>query len=94
MMSRAAALTTTLSSKGQMVVPKALRDRQRWAVGAKLTLEEVPGGVLVKLVETQGKYTVDDLIGIADYSGPPLSDEEIERRIVESDAEEVRAGQW
>jgi AbrB family looped-hinge helix DNA binding protein len=94
MMSNKAALMTTLSSKGQMVLPKALRDRQRWAPGAKLTLEEVPGGVLVKLIEAEQKYTVDDLIGIARYTGPPLSDEEIERRIDESFAEEFRAGKW
>jgi AbrB family looped-hinge helix DNA binding protein len=77
----AAAATTTLSSKGQIVLPKALRDRKQWKPGALLTLEDVPGGVLVKLVEAKKKYTVDDLVGIAQYAGPPLSDEEIERRI-------------
>jgi AbrB family looped-hinge helix DNA binding protein len=89
-----ATVTTTLSSKGQMVLPKALRDLKQWKPGAQLLLEDVPGGVMVKLVEAKKKYTVDDLIGILKYDGPPLSQEEIDRRIDESIAEEVREGRW
>jgi AbrB family looped-hinge helix DNA binding protein len=89
-----ATVTTTLSSKGQMVLPKALRDRKQWKPGAQLLLEDVPGGVMVKLVEAKKKYTVDDLIGILKYDGSPLSQEEIDRRIDESIAEEVREGRW
>jgi AbrB family looped-hinge helix DNA binding protein len=89
-----ATVTTTLSSKGQMVLPKALRDLKQWKPGAQLLLEDVPGGVMVKLVETKKKYTVDDLVGILKYDGPPLSQEEIDSRIDESLAEEVRQGRW
>jgi AbrB family looped-hinge helix DNA binding protein len=89
-----AAITTTLSSKGQMVLPKALRDQKQWKPGAKLTLEDVPGGVLVKLVEARKKYTVDDVFGMLKYDGPKLTEAEIERRIDESVAEEVREGRW
>ena len=89
-----ATITTTLSSKGQMVLPKALRDLKQWKPGAQLLLEDVPGGVMVKLVETKKKYTVDDLVGILKYDGPPLSQEEIDSRIDESLAEEVRQGRW
>ena len=85
---------TTLSSKGQLVLPKALRDRKQWKPGAQLSLEDVPGGVMVKLVEDKKEYTVDDLIGILKYDGPPLSHEEMDRRIDESLAEEVRQGKW
>jgi AbrB family looped-hinge helix DNA binding protein len=85
---------TTLSSKGQLVLPKALRDRKQWNPGTKLILEDVPEGVMIKRVETKKKYTVDDLVGILKYDGPPLSEEEIERRIDESLAEEVRQGKW
>ncbi len=89
-----ATVTTTLSSKGQMVLPKALRDLKQWKPGAQLMLEDVPGGVMVKLVETKKKYTVDDLVGILKYDGPPLSQEEVDRRIDDSIAEEVRQGRW
>ena len=53
-----ATVTTTLSSKGQMVLPKALRDLKQWKPGAQLLLEDVPGGVMVKLVETKKKAIV------------------------------------
>lgn len=89
-----AAVTTTLSSKGQMVLPKGLRDRKQWKPGSKLVLEDVPEGVLVRLVPAKRKYTVDDVYGMLRYDGPPLSEAEIERRIDESYAEEVRAGKW
>jgi AbrB family looped-hinge helix DNA binding protein len=93
-MAATAKVTTTLSSKGQMVLPKAMRDLKQWKPGAQLLLEDVPGGVMVRLVETKKKYTVDDLIGILKYDGPPLSQKEIDRRIDESIAEEVCQGRW
>jgi AbrB family looped-hinge helix DNA binding protein len=93
-MASVAARTTTLSSKGQMVLPKALRDQKQWKPGAKLTLEDVPGGVLVKLVEARKKYTVDDVVGMLQYNGPKLSQKEMDRRIDESLAQEVREGRW
>jgi bifunctional DNA-binding transcriptional regulator/antitoxin component of YhaV-PrlF toxin-antitoxin module len=77
-----------------MVLPKALRDRKQWKAGAMLLLEDVPGGVLVKLVESRKKYTVDDIYGLLHNDGPPLTEAEIERRIDESISEELRAGKW
>ena len=85
---------TTLSSKGQLVLPKTLRDRKQWKAGSKLTLEDVPDGVMVRLVPTKRKRSVDEVYGMLRYEGPPLSETEIERRIDESLAEEVRAGKW
>lgn len=85
---------TTLSSKGQLVLPKALRDRKRWKPGSKFTLEDVPDGVMVRLVPPKRKRTVDEVYGMLRYEGPLLSEAEIERRIDESLAEEVLAGKW
>ena len=93
-MSVTAALKTTLSSKGQMVLPKALRDLNQWEPGTQLLLKKVPGGVLVTRAAIKKKYTVDDLVGILKYDGPTLSQEEIDRRIDESLAKEVREGRW
>ncbi len=87
-------MTTIVSSKGQMVLPKALRDRKHWAPGTKLALEEVPGGVFVRLVEAKRQYTVDDIVGCLQFDGPHLTQKEIDRRIDESLAEDVRDGRW
>ncbi|MEO6407384.1 MAG: AbrB/MazE/SpoVT family DNA-binding domain-containing protein [Burkholderiaceae bacterium] len=40
--------TTTLSSRGQIVIPKALRESRRWAEGTTFIVETVPEGILLK----------------------------------------------
>jgi AbrB family looped-hinge helix DNA binding protein len=71
---------TVVSSRGQVVLPKAIRDKRRWKAGTKLTIEERPEGVLLKPVE-QKKLSVADLRGIAKYKGPPHSIEEMNAAI-------------
>jgi AbrB family looped-hinge helix DNA binding protein len=41
-------LTTTVSSKGQVILPKAIRDRRNWQAGTCLVVEDTPDGVLLK----------------------------------------------
>jgi len=40
--------TTVLSTKGQVILPKAVRDEKNWAPGAKLVVETTPEGVLLR----------------------------------------------
>jgi AbrB family looped-hinge helix DNA binding protein len=40
-----------LSSKGQIVLPKYLRDKQGWKAGAEIDIQEVPGGVLLRFFD-------------------------------------------
>ncbi len=73
--------TTTMSSKGQVVLPKEVRDRLGWKAG--LTFEVVEAGrsvVLRPIPEVQPK-TVDEVYGCLAYSGPPKSLEEMEEGI-------------
>jgi len=39
-----------ISTRGRVVVPKAIRDKRRWKAGMRLTVEERPDGVLLKPV--------------------------------------------
>lgn len=79
---------TTISSRGQIVLPKAIRDKRRWKAGVRLVVEERPEGVLLKPVEKKKKLTVADLRGILKYDGPgrsveemnAVTDEEVRRR--------------
>jgi AbrB family looped-hinge helix DNA binding protein len=82
-MNESAMLSTTLSSKGQVVIPKELRDAQRWQAGMSLTVEAVPNGLLIRAAKPRPfpPTTVDDVMGIARYHGPRLSDDEIEKRL-------------
>ena len=40
--------TTLLSSKGQVIIPKALREARRWGPGTRLEVQDTPEGVLLK----------------------------------------------
>ncbi|WP_256361164.1 AbrB/MazE/SpoVT family DNA-binding domain-containing protein [Methylomonas koyamae] len=43
--------TITLSSKGQVVIPKEIRDELHWEAGTELTLIANASGVTLKAVE-------------------------------------------
>ena len=72
---------TIVSTKGQVVLPKAIRDRRRWAAGTQLAIEDRPDGVLLKPVKEQKRHTLDDLAGIVKYKGPPRSVDEMNAAI-------------
>ena len=50
-MSRAKTSTTVVSTKGQVILPKSIRDEKQWAPGARLTVESTADGVLLRQVE-------------------------------------------
>lgn len=47
-MAGAEKLTTTVSTKGQVILPSAIRQRREWRAGTRLTVEDTPAGVLLK----------------------------------------------
>jgi len=64
---------TRLSSKGQLVLPKVLRERHGWKAGTEIEVEEVQGGVLLHLAPQAGTASPDDLLGCTGYRGPRRS---------------------
>lgn len=44
-------LKTTVSTKGQVILPKAVRDRRHWDAGTELVVEDTPDGVLLRAAE-------------------------------------------
>lgn len=77
-----AALSTTVSTKGQVILPKAVRDRRRWSAGTKLEVEERPEGVLLKSARFFPETTVDQVAGSAGYKGPPLTLEQMDAGVM------------
>ena len=63
-------MRTTLSSKGQIVLPKELRDRRGLRAGAELEIEEVPEGMLLRLVGGVSAGALGELLGCTGYRGP------------------------
>jgi AbrB family looped-hinge helix DNA binding protein len=76
-------MQTKVSTKGQVVLPKAIREKRRWKAGTRLTVEDRPDGVLLKLIEKKKKLTIDDWAGIIKYKGPARTVEEMNAAIDE-----------
>jgi AbrB family looped-hinge helix DNA binding protein len=73
---------TTLSSKGQLVIPKALRDQANWSVGDQLQVVYANDEIRLRRIEPLSKVTsLDAVAGRLHRPGQTsLSDEEIKSR--------------
>lgn len=73
--------TTRLSSKGQLVLPKAIREAGDWTEGTEFVVERVPEGVLLRPVRPLPATRLEDVIGCAGYRGPARSMADMTRAI-------------
>ena len=74
--------TTTLSTKGQVILPAELRRRRGWAAGMRLAVVETPEGVLLKPEPVYPPTRLEDVAGVLYREGPPISIEEMDAAIV------------
>ena len=75
-------LTTTVSTKGQVVIPKAMRDALRWPDGMTLVVEQNARGIMLSPAKQHFPLTSrDEVRGCMGYKGSALSLEEIDRRM-------------
>lgn len=81
-MSNTAKLTTSVSTKGQVILPKAIRSRRNWNAGTKLIVEDTPQGVLLKAAPLFKPTTMDEVFGCAKYDGAAKTIEEMDAGIV------------
>ncbi len=72
--------TTKLSSKGQVVLPKAVRDALNWPAGADLIVEQKEDCVVLRRKQSYPSTTIDEVSGMfkVDF---PITDEMIEQGI-------------
>ncbi len=73
--------TTRLSSKGQLVLPKAIRDAGNWVEGTEFIVERVTHGVLLRPVRRLPVTRLEDVIGSAGFQGAARSVSDMERAI-------------
>ena len=84
---------TRVTSKGQVVIPKPLRDQLRWVSGTHLAVEIMDDRALrLALLETEDP--IDILYGcLKDFPGDPLADLEAEHQAeIEADERWQRRG--
>lgn len=63
--------TSLLSTKGQVVIPHAIRQRHHWRPGQKLAIEEIADGVVLRAQPV--RPDLRRLVGIVGYRGPAKS---------------------
>ena len=79
---------TTVSTKGQVIIPKTIRDIYKLEPGTELYVIQSKDGILLKPKKTLPTYTVDDLAGFMSYNGPPKTLEDMEEGIRQGILEE------
>jgi AbrB family looped-hinge helix DNA binding protein len=65
--------TTVLSTKGQIILPKGIRDSRAWKPGTEFTVEETEDGVLLRPTARFPRTTLADVAGCLRYRGRPKS---------------------
>ncbi len=73
--------TTRLSSKGQVIIPKILRSRHKWHAGQELSVIDTGDGILLKPSHMFKKTELEQVAGILNYSGKPVSLDDMQEAI-------------
>jgi AbrB family looped-hinge helix DNA binding protein len=73
--------STTVSTKGQVSLPKAIREERRWRAGTRLTVENTPDGVLLKPASPFPAAKPADVFASLPYRGRSKTLEEMEAGI-------------
>ena len=75
-------LTTTVSTKGQVILPSAIRKRKEWGAGTRLEVQETPEGVLLKLAPAFAATQPKDVFGSLPSRGTPKTLEEMDAGVL------------
>ena len=81
-MAKTAKLTTRVSSKGQVVLPKAVRERRGWTTGTELVVEERPEGVFLRGAPKTAPTRSEDVFGMLGPVDRVVSVEEMHQGVL------------
>ncbi len=73
--------TSRLSTKGQLIIPKEIRERHGWRPGSELIVEDRGSEVVLRSSTRVPETSLEDLVGCTGYTGPRRSLEEMEEAI-------------
>ncbi len=74
---------TRLSSKGQVIIPKEVRDRHGWRPGVEFEVEDRGDAVVLRPTQLFPPTTVEEVYGCLRYDGPPVTIEEMDEGITQ-----------
>jgi AbrB family looped-hinge helix DNA binding protein len=75
-------LTTRVSTKGQVILPKMIRQQRRWEPGTRLIVEDTPDGVLLKAAPLFTPTRPEDVYGSLPPKGGPKTLEEMDASVL------------
>lgn len=73
--------TTSLSSKGQVIIPKPIRSLHNWHPGQKLQIIDTEDGVLLRPASPFAETTLDQVTACLPYQGEAKTLEEMDEAI-------------
>jgi AbrB family looped-hinge helix DNA binding protein len=73
--------TTKLSSRGQVVLPKSVRDARGWEPGTKFAVEEVSEGILLRPLRPFPSKSFDEVFACLKYTGRAKTLRQMEKAI-------------
>ncbi len=76
-------METTLSSKGQIVIPRQIRQNHGWHPGVSFTIIEKDDSLILQPVNTKKTTKLEDVIGCAGYHGKKKSLAQMDAGILE-----------
>ena len=85
-------METTLSSKGQVVIPLRVRQNHGWKPGVRFTVIDSGEELVLKPALSRETTQLADVIGCAGYSGPAKTLAEMEAGI--GDEARAQAASW
>jgi AbrB family looped-hinge helix DNA binding protein len=74
-------LTTKLSSKGQVIIPKEIRKRHHWEPGQDLQAIETNDGILLRPMSPFPETALKDVASCLTYAGKAKTNEAMEAAI-------------
>jgi AbrB family looped-hinge helix DNA binding protein len=72
---------TRLSSKGQVIIPKPVRDRHGWREGTVLEVDDSGDAVILRASRPFPHTAIEDVRGCLAYRGPRLSLEQMDEAV-------------
>lgn len=82
-------LTTKLSSKGQVIIPKHIRHSYNWDVGQDLVVVDTGNGILLKAKAPFPETTLDEVASCLKYTGAAKSLDDMQDAIRQGALEQL-----
>ncbi len=81
-MSHSDPLLTTVSTKGQVILPKSIRQSRNWDAGTRLVVEETPDGILLRQAPAFAPTRPDQVFGQLSTGRRPVSLEDMDAAVL------------